>query len=438
MVFVFSKKFPCLIYFIQFWYKIFLRNKTQVTPLKNNIILICNDEKKTEEIKSKILLLRNIDNFCAIKEENCFEFIKEKKPVLIIFHCAENSEELLNLTGKIKQNHDLKTCSIIAVFDYIDENVLCTAFEKGITDFLLTNSTDSEFTIRTIWCLQKRENSYESENKKDILSQLKILDKKNHVYTENYTYTILKEESKKEWGTFVVLAPDINVRSKLSPDSLMNTIKKNVRSCDILGYATDFKIYLWFKQTEKENVLKVLEKIQKILTSNFSISAGYIETKDIAFDKAEEMANNALSKALLKGNCFIYAKEPKKKEINLDVNVKNFKLHKENLVKKLEKILSPLFYQTQKRIEEKLFETKITQTVDEEKSTFTLENEKGKSSFTVSCPGYTKINIEIIHDIKNSELKAEKLFVDKEEINEEKIEYLLDSFIKHFQNYINN
>ena len=283
-----------------------------------------------------------------------------------------------------------------------------------------------------------RINQLFNSNKKDILSQLKILDKKNHVYTENYTYTILKEESKKEWGTFVVLAPDINVRSKLSPDSLMNTIKKNVRSCDILGYATDFKIYLWFKQTEKENVLKVLEKIQKILTSNFSISAGYIETKDIAFDKAEEMANNALSKALLKGNCFIYAKEPKKKEINLDVNVKNFKLHKENLVKKLEKILSPLFYQTQKRIEEKLFETKITQTVDEEKSTFTLENEKGKSSFTVSCPGYTKINIEIIHDIKNSELKAEKLFVDKEEINEEKIEYLLDSFIKHFQNYINN
>ena len=59
-----------------------------------------------------------------------------------------------------------------------------------------------------------------------ILSQLKILDKNNQVYTENYTYTILKEESKKDWGTFVVAAPDINIRSKISPENLMNTIKK--------------------------------------------------------------------------------------------------------------------------------------------------------------------------------------------------------------------
>lgn len=406
-------------------------------PLKNNIILICNDEKISEEIKNKILLLRNKDNFFQIKEENCFEIIKEKKPVLILYHCPINNESFLDITNKVKQNQELKDCSIIAVFDEIDENILCTAFEKGLTDFLLTSSTDSEYTIRTIWCLQKREISYESESKKEILSQLKILDKKNHVYTENYTYTILKEESKKEWGTFVVLAPDIDVRSKISPDSLMGIIKRNVRSCDILGFASDFKIYLWFKQTEKDNVLKVLEKIKKVLTSNFTISAGYIETKNIAFDKAEEMANNALSKALLKGNSFIYAKEPKKKEINLDVNVKNFKVHKENLIKKLENILSPLFYQTQKRIEEKLFESKVTQVVEEEKSFFKLENEKGTSVFTVSCPGYTKINIEIIHDIKDSDLKAEKLFVDKEEISEEKIEYLLDSFIKNFQNYTN-
>ena len=405
--------------------------------MKNNIVLICNDEKISENIKSKILLLRNKDDFFQINEENCFDIIKEKKPVLILYHCPINNEHFLDIISKVKQNQELKDCSIIAIFDEIDENILCTAFEKGLTDFLLTNSTDSEYTIRTIWCLQKREALHESESKKEILSQLKILDKKNHVYTENYTYTILKEESKKEWGTFVVLAPDIDVRSKISPDSLMGIIKRNVRSCDILGFASDFKIYLWFKQTEKDSVLKVLEKIKKVLTSNFTISAGYIETKNIAFDKAEEMANNALSKALLKGNSFIYAKEAKKKEINLDVNVKNFKVHKENLIKKLENILSPLFYQTQKRIEEKLFESKVTQVVEEEKSFFKLENEKGTSVFTVSCPGYTKINIEIIHDIKDSDLKAEKLFIDKEEITEEKIEYLLDSFIKNFQNYTN-
>ena len=90
-----------------------------------------------------------------------------------------------------------------------------------------------------------------------------------------------------------------------------------------------------------------------------------------------------------------------------------------------------------KHKKEKLFETSITQTVTEEKSTFKLKNDNGESSFTVSYPGFTKINIEILHNIKDNDLKAEKLFMETEELNEEKMEFLLNSFIKEFQNYTN-
>lgn len=409
--------------------------------MQNIIVLITEDEKFAQKIQKKVLLLRDSDDFKVIGYQNCFEQIKAYAPVLIFYHLPEKlseSEDFLNFVQKAKQTKSVACSSIILLYEDLDENYLCSAFEKGISDFLPYDATDSEFTIRTLWGLQKREILAQAEGKNDILSQLKIIDNANHVYTENYTYTILKEESKKNWGSFVVLAPDINIRSKISPQTLMNSIKKTVRACDILGYATDFKIYLWFRQTDKENVLHVLEKIKTSLTSDFTISAGYVETKSLAFDEAEELANKALSKALLKGNTFLYAKEPKKKEVNIEMNIKNFKLHKENFVKRLEAILSPLFYQTQKRNEEKLFETKITQSVTEEKSTFTLENDKGKSTFNVSYPGFTKINIQIMHDIKDSELKAEKLFIDKDELSEEKVDYLLSSFIKDFQNYTNS
>ena len=125
----------------------------------------------------------------------------------------------------------------------------------------------------------------------------------------------------------------------------------------------------------------------------------------------------------------------KKKEVNLEDNIKNFKAHKENSAKQLESIISPLFYQAQKINEEKFFETKITQKVSSEKGLFRLENEKGQSSFVVSYPGFTKINIEILHNIKDKDLKAEKLFVDTNSLSEEKLEYLLNSFIKEFQDY---
>ena len=405
--------------------------------MQNSIILITENEKISAQIKNKILLLRTSDDFSTLGY-NCFETIKDKKPVLIFYYLTkEKEEDFLNFIQKIRQNNSLKTCSIILVFEEFDENILCNAYEKGITDFLNINSSETEFTIRALWCLQKQENLFDNQSKKDILSQLKILDKNNLAYTENYIYTILKEESKKNWGTFVVVAPDINIRSKISPESLMNMIKKNVRASDILGYASDFKIYLWFRTTTKDNVLKVLDKIKNTITPDFTICAGYIETKNIVFDRAEELANKALSKALLKGNTFIYAEEPAKKEINIEINVKNFKLHKENLIKKLESILSPLFYQTQKRNEEKFFQTKITQKVSEEKSIFIVENEKGTSTFKVTYPGYTKVNIEIIHNIKGQDLKAQKLFVDANDLEEEKIEFFLNSFIKDFQTYTN-
>lgn len=406
--------------------------------MQNNIILITDNDKAAQKISKKVLLLRNSDNFDVIGHADCFDKVKKIKPVLIFYHLKLNREDdFLNFIQKCRQNKDLKTCSIILVYDETDENLLCSAFEKGMTDFIKTNATETEYTVRTLWCLQKRENVFDYTNKKDLLSQLKILDKNNQVFTENYTYTILKEESKKDWGSFVVVAPDVNIRSKISPDTLMSIIKNNVRTCDILGYASDFKIYLWFRNTDKDNSLNILLKIKKALTQDFTISAGYIETRDMPFDKAEELANKALSKALLKGNSFIYAQQTQKtkKTKSNTVNVENFKQHKENFAKKLENILSPLFYQTQKRNEEKLFETTIKQNVSDNQSYFKLINDEAESSFTVSYPGFTTINIEILHKLFDDEEKRKKYYIDTNELSEEKIEEMLDTFIKDFQSY---
>lgn len=413
--------------------------------MKNSIVLITDNEDIAPKIEDKILLLRDNDSFERIPSINCFENIKNIKPVTIFYHLTieqtENNDEIdkfLNFIQKLRQTDELKTTSIILLFDQINEEVLSSAFEYGINDFLQTNSTPSEFTIRTIWGLQKKEKTAEEKNTKDILSQLKILDKNNNVYTENYTFTILKKESKKNWGTFVTIAPDINIRNQLSPQVLMKSIKKIIRTSDILGYATDFKIYLWFSATKKENVEKILQKIRENLAPDFSISAGYIETKNIPFDTAEEIANRALAKALLKGNTFIYATEEDKKIPKVEERTINFKHHKKNLTKKITSILTPLFYQIQKIQEEKLFETKITQKVTEEESIFRLENTKGKSFVNINYSGFTKINIEIIHNIKEKDLKAEKLFIEAENFSEKKIENILNNFIKEFKTLTNN
>ncbi len=393
----------------------------------NNIVLITENNKILKFVKSKVILLRECDDFKDIEYYCCFEKIKEIKPSVIFYHLIKNNEEdFFNFLQKIKQTDETKTISIILLFEDFDENVLCSAFELGITDFLTVTSSETEFTIRTIWCLQKQQKALDCQNKSELLSELRILDETNNIYTNNYSYNILKEEANKNTGTLVIIAPDINVRNKISPNSLVNVIKKTVRSSDIIGFAQDFKIYLWLKKTNKKNALGVLNKIQKNLTHDFTICAGYTEINNKNFEKAEIITNKALSKALLKGNLFLYAEEK-----NTDNTIKNDKI----VYKSVENILSPIFFQYQKRNEERLFETKIYQKVNKQKSFFKLENENGFSSINIKYTDNTNIDIEIFHNIKDMELLADKICLNLNEFNEEQIENIIKSFIKDFQNY---
>ena len=326
---------------------------------------------------------------------------------------------------KTKQSDDLKNISIILLYDFFNEDILCSAFELGISDFISTKTTETELTVRTIWALQKQEKITNLQNKIDILKDLKIIDKQSEIFTEEYTTAKIKEEMTKNNGSFVVIAPDINIRNKISPNLIIKTIKKSIRKNDIIGFASDFKFYLWLKNATKEHVLTILRKIQKNLSLDFSISAGFMETKNNDFNKVVKLTNEALSKALLKGHSFICAEENNRKQ--------------DNTIKKktnsIEEILSPLFYQYQKRYEEKLFETKIKQFVSKEKSFFKLENEKGQSSFILTND--SDLKIEILQNIVDMEIKAEKISFDKNKTNVEQIESFLISFIKDFQKYTN-
>ena len=82
---------------------------------------------------------------------------------MVFYHLVAKDggvQKFLNFLQKIKQTEELNTVSIILVYEEIDENTFCLAFEKGITDFLSLYASDSEYTIRTIWALQKRNKDY--------------------------------------------------------------------------------------------------------------------------------------------------------------------------------------------------------------------------------------------------------------------------------------
>ena len=132
------------------------------------------------------------------------------------------------------------------------------------------------------------------------------------------------------------------------------------------------------------------------------------------------------------------AKEVKPSENKVSEDIKNFRFNKKSLIKKIESVLSPLFYQMQKIYEEKLFETKIYQKVCDETSNFVLENEQGKGTFIVVYSGYTKIDICVKFYIKDRDVISQKFCMDYGEFSSQEITKLLNNFIKDFQNYTNS
>lgn len=408
---------------------------------ENNILLITDNSIVSDLIKNKLLLLRNIDNFSAAKYEKAFSIIKKEKPCIIFYYLDKGKKretDFINFINKMHQNSDLAECQIIPVFSKQNDDMLCTAFEHGISDFLNVKSTDTEFTLRVIWALQKKEMLRNIETKKNILAQLDIIDIENGLYTKNYINKILKTKSEKTKGAFAAVAPDVNTRNILSPAHLASIIKKNIRATDIVGFSNDFKLYLWFEKTKAKDTTTIFSKIKNELPKNCTISAGIVEMNETPFEEAEKQANKFLAKALLKGNSFLVARSSTNKQIksieHQKPQIKNFKLFKQAFHKKIECIVAPLFYQTQKRIEEKLFKTNIQYKTEENNCYFMLENEERKSIFELTYPGYTKINIDISHEQEFENISNKRLSLDISEITTSKLGGLLEDFINEFQN----
>ena len=138
---------------------------------------------------------------------------------------------------------------------------------------------------------------------------------------------------------------------------------------------------------------------------------------------------------MLKENAFVIAREKDELKEQFRKNpdeYKNFKIFRQDFFKKLEKIVSPIFFRTQKIIEEKLFQTEITHEISEDGCFFILKNDSCNSTFRLTCPGYTRVNIDIAHFCEHEEYK-DKISMNIDEVTPEKISALLDDFIKTFQ-----
>ena len=116
----------------------------------------------------------------------------------------------------------------------------------------------------------------------------------------------------------------------------------------------------------------------------------------------------------------------------MNTTQKNFKLFKQAFNKKLEKVITPVFFQMQKMYEEKLFKTKIDQYSNDTLSQFSLKTLDREGELKITYPGFSKINIDVIHKGLDSP-ENKRIRLDLTELDEERLTKILEDFILDFK-----
>ena len=361
----------------------------------NNIIIVCDEKEISEKLKSNLLLLRKFDFIMSCNFLTASETISQNNPAIILLYSALINNEVLEFVNNFK-----KIPVLFISEKFSDENLL-NLYEAGISDYIEINRSQSEFLIKIMFCIRKSVETKRLERASDILERIGILDKKNGFYSRKYTPAVFKSLSEKYFEeetkiSLVAIAPDIEEKNKCSLEYLANVLKQNLREDDLIGFSTD-KLYVFLPNTTHQGALEVYNKLKKEI--NYTISAGIAEiSQKIEFKVLLKKLDEALEDALNISNCAVvqedFSTEPPMNWLDKkNKKHKNFKLFKKAFMKKLETVITPVFYLKQQVAEQRLFETEIIQFCGEKKSVFSLKKENLLSFIEITYPGAVKIYI---------------------------------------------
>lgn len=416
--------------------------------LENSLILISNNSSIEEILKPKLVLLREVDNIISIKYEDAIDVLNAKRPDTVLLYCDEEKEECLTLINKIKNNGILKDISILLVLDKFDQDVILSAYDEEITDYTTLEANDIDILIRTIWSFKK--NSLLSTYKKQVslLKMLGVIDKDTNFYSKDYAKSVFDNEMlalRNKNLSAIMMLIGVAQESRISLPTLMfaKIIKSSVRHSDIVMNTVNDKFLILLPSTELKRAFFVYEKIKKVVGEQNKIVASVISADNADFESLEKQLIQAQYEVEASGQELKIIDEmnesSNQEETSSDwlqkigSSQKNFKLFKQAFSKKLEKVINPVFFQVQKLYEERLFETKIEQYSTSTVSEFILKTKNAVSELRITYPGFSKINIDIIHQGLDSP-ENRRISLDLTELTEETLTKILEDFIVEFKN----
>lgn len=397
------------------------------------ILLVSDDKNICETISNKLIFLRKDDTVVTSSYDSAKQNIELTSAQVALIHENDDREITIQL---IKDFHENKELNIILLANSYDSEFILKSIDSGANDFILTTAEDIDFVIKIVNHIKQSSCKKTISRNNQLLRQLNVVNEITGIYEYTYSKQIIENSIDFELvnaGSFMAIAPSKNGKTKFSSEQLAAAIKTSIREEDIITHGKGTNFYIFLPYTDMNGAASVFEKIKE--KTEFEICAGICDISDKNYNKFEKKAVKALSEAIATKAAIIFSEDEPKDTLNEWLEAeenKNYKIFRQIFNKKLEKIITPVFYRLQKTYEEKLFDTKIEQYVNDEQCVFNLQNNKFSSSLKIIYPGFTKIVISINHDgldsPENREIKMPLAKITQQELVE-----IIEDFIKEFR-----
>jgi len=392
--------------------------------MTNKIVLISDDSNFFDYLRCK-LELRKSDELFVFNFDDIPDKIHLLETSVLIVNSENAKEKTLELLSIFKST------PIIVMAYNDDDNFKKKCYRAGMLDFMSLLTPDAEFRTRILPALSLAGLLEKNKQYRNILVKNNILTDNNEVFL-NYESVIEKEleeiNKRKAKAVFIAISPSDKTKLKITPNTIETIILNNIRKNDILMNYAPNKYFLILLNIDLSNAEKLWQKISNNMPYKI-----YAVLTNITNQKKEQLINESLNKLHQAINLDKTVVNNKAEILNPTNNTRyninpynNFKIFRQEFEKKIEQVISPVFYQMQQKYSGKFNGITLEQNSGEGYGSFFIKGKYSSSSFKISCPGFSKINIDITSQKGQQNIDTKRISLEPEELEVGLLQDLLE------------
>ena len=383
------------------------------------VVLISDDKDFFEYIIPK-LQLRKSDELFRFGFDELTEKFHQLDSSLLIINSENKQEQTLELLNIIKD-------SPAVVFGYNDDEAFkIKGYKSGMFAYIPITSTDEEIQATLLPALKLVSSINKNKLYREILVRNNLVTQNNEVFLDSNTMIeqeLTKIQNHHKNAVLGAISPDEQSKFTIQPNQIETIILNNIRESDLLiNFATN-KYFLLLYDTDTEKAYSLWNKI----ITNFSepIYAGFVQIGRKNRQQLVSEVLNKLHEAIHRGF---------KSTMTADVFMgNNFKLYKNEFKKKLEQIITPVFYHVQQIYNDKLFNIKIDIGHGEDYSALYIKSKSATNSLKITSPGYATVNIDINYQNTENTNDSKRITLEPDELEAGLLQDILEQFILEFK-----